>query len=298
LEVVRVAVVTTSYPSSEDDAAGHFVRAEVHALEREGHEVLVIAPAAGRRTEGGAFGWPGAAARLRRNPLRAIDAAAWILRARRALLRARGLDRVVSHWTVPCVFPMAMEVNADVEGVSHGGDVRFLVGLPAPLRGRMTRTIARRVVAWRFVSRSLLDELLGAIRRDDRALVLRVARVLPSPIEMPDVAVDVDRRRRESGPYAVTVARLVEGKQVHRVIEHVARSRERLVVVGDGPERAKLESLARDLGVDARFVGHVARRDALAWIGAADVVYHASRAEGLSTVAREAEALGTRLVVL
>jgi teichuronic acid biosynthesis glycosyltransferase TuaC len=70
-----------------------------------------------------------------------------------------------------------------------------------------------------------------------------------------------------------------------------------LVVVGDGPERSRLEALARARGVDARFVGRVPRDEALAWIGAADVLIHASEAEGLSTVVREAEALGTPVAV-
>ena len=87
-------------------------------------------------------------------------------------------------------------------------------------------------------------------------------------------------------------------KRVDRAIAHVAAtgSADALVVVGDGPERASLERIARTLGVRARFVGRVAREDALAWIGAADLVLHASEAEGLSTVLREAEALGTPVV--
>jgi glycosyltransferase involved in cell wall biosynthesis len=301
LELVRVAVVTTSYPSSEGDPAGHFVRAEVRGLEREGHEVRVIAPAAGRRSGGGAFGWPGAAERLKQNPVRALDAAAWTVRARGELRRSGRLDRVVAHWTVPCVFPICMRAmratgsRVEVEGVSHGGDVRALVGMPPPLRGFVTRAIARRVTTWRFVSEALLETLVGALAAGDAALVRRVARVAPSPIEIPDVRADVEGRRLAMrAPFAVAVGRLVEGKRVDHVLAHAAGRGETLVVVGDGPERPKLEAMARRLGMDARFVGTVTRREALAWIGAARVVYHASRAEGLSTVAREAEALGTR----
>jgi glycosyltransferase involved in cell wall biosynthesis len=108
--------------------------------------------------------------------------------------------------------------------------------------------------------------------------------------------------RRELGARtaAVCVGRLVESKHVARALEHVARSRvaDVLVVVGDGPERMRLEQQARSLGVDARFVGVVPRELALAWIAAADVVLHASSAEGLSTVVREADALGTPVVRL
>jgi glycosyltransferase involved in cell wall biosynthesis len=119
---------------------------------------------------------------------------------------------------------------------------------------------------------------------------------------MPDVRREVAIRRRQlaGARLGVCVARLVATKRVDAVVEHVARARdvEVLVVVGDGPERAHLERLARRRGVDARFLGALGRRDALAWIGAGDVLFHASAAEGLSTVVREAEALGTRVVRL
>ena len=125
----------------------------------------------------------------------------------------------------------------------------------------------------------------------------RIARVEACAIDMPDVR-DLAREKRALDPgvhLVVCVARLVPGKRVERVIDHMARRRHppsRLVVVGDGPLRASLESRALRLGVDARFVGRTARPVALAWIAAADEVLHASLAEGLSTVEREALALG------
>jgi glycosyltransferase involved in cell wall biosynthesis len=68
--------------------------------------------------------------------------------------------------------------------------------------------------------------------------------------------------------------------------------------VGDGPEKGRLEAHARRLGLDTRFVGRTSRADALAWIAAADSLLHASRDEGLSTVVREAEALGVPVEVV
>jgi len=113
------------------------------------------------------------------------------------------------------------------------------------------------------------------------------------------------KRRREPPPaselgahrVAVSVGRLVASKRVDKVIDYVSRTAtvERLVVVGDGPERSRLEGLASRLGVEVEFLGMVSRSRALAWIGAADVLVHASEAEGSSTVVREAEALGTRV---
>ena len=95
--------------------------------------------------------------------------------------------------------------------------------------------------------------------------------------------------------------RLVRSKRVDRVIDYVASHREGepiLIVIGDGPERERLELLARNWALDVRFLGNTPRRETLAWIGAADELVHASIAEGMSTVMREAEQLGVKITVL
>ncbi|HEY8040334.1 MAG TPA: glycosyltransferase family 4 protein [Polyangiaceae bacterium] len=293
---MRIAIVTTSWPGDEGDPCGHFVRAEARELERGGHAVEVVAP------RGGAFGWPGVAARLRERPLRAIDAARWVAAAR-ARVRRLDVERVVAHWAVPCAWPVGLAARgAELEIVSHGGDVRLLAGMPRVVRRRLVRALAARSMCWRFVSQALQRELCDVLDPETREAVARIAVVRAPSVEVPDVGEAVARRARELAGrrVAVSVGRLVRGKRVDRAIEHVARARDldALVVVGDGPERPRLEALARARGVDATFVGLVPREEALAWIGAAEVVLHASQEEGLSTVLREAETLGTRVVVV
>ena len=70
----------------------------------------------------------------------------------------------------------------------------------------------------------------------------------------------------------------------------------RLYVVGTGPDRAKLESLATELGVGSRveFLGW--RDDALSVLAAADVVVHPSLHEALPSAVIEALALGRPIV--
>jgi teichuronic acid biosynthesis glycosyltransferase TuaC len=295
--LMRVAVVTTSWPASESDAAGHFVRAETRPLEQGSDDVLVVAPPAG-----GAFGWPGVMARVRERPARAIDAALWVAEAR-ARLRRLVVDRVIAHWAVPCAWPIGVAARSGtLEAVSHGGDVRLLVALPAASRRTIVGAIASRAERWRFVSEPLMEDLLRALDRETRARVERIAVIRPAALELPDVrdAVALLRGALGAQRVAVSVGRLVPSKRVDRAIEHVARSRDVdvLVVLGDGPERSRLDALARARGVNARFVGLVAHQEALAWIGAADVLLHASEAEGLSTVVREADALGTPVLFL
>jgi glycosyltransferase involved in cell wall biosynthesis len=293
---MRVSVVTTSYPAHAGDPSGHFVEAEVHELERMGNTVTVIRPPVSAR---GAFGWPGAATRIRENPARLFDAAAWTAAAAKELRRALP-DRIVAHWCVPSAWPIAAAVPADVaiEVVSHGGDVRLLTRLPGRLRGAIVGSVLRRASTWRFVSEELRSTLEASLAARAAAALRARSVVRPSPIGMLDVR-DAARARKDQFAdrrLYVCAGRLVPSKRVDRVIDYVASVRDEnnpvLVVLGDGPERMRLEKIARAWKLDVRFEGTTPRHETLAWIGAADELVHASRSEGLSTVVREAEQLG------
>ena len=76
----------------------------------------------------------------------------------------------------------------------------------------------------------------------------------------------------------VTAVRLAQWKRVDRALDAVAalqkrRIEARLLVVGDGEERANLEALARSLGIEdlVTFVGAVPQDDVQAYLWAADV---------------------------
>jgi glycosyltransferase involved in cell wall biosynthesis len=236
---------------------------------------------------------------MRESPLRVVSAASWV---GSTAIRAHQLrvDRFVCHWAVPSAWPIAHLTSGPIEAVSHGADVRLLAALPPPIRERLVRALARRCERWRFVSEALVAQLLREVSSATAGCVERVAVVSPTSIDLPDVAAAVERLRAELRGHrtAVSVGRLVASKRVDRAIAHVAASSafDSLVVVGDGPEREKLERFAREKTRPTRFVGALPREEALAWIGAADALIHASTAEGLSTVVREAEALGTRVV--
>jgi teichuronic acid biosynthesis glycosyltransferase TuaC len=297
---MTVCVVTTSYPSYDGDPAGHFVKAEVVELERAGHRVIVVTPQAG-----GAFGWPGAAFRLREKPWRAAETATWMVRAV-SQVRAARPDKIIAHWSVPSAFPVVTSSRLDdvpLEIVSHGGDIRLLAATPAPIRRVAMNALLRRASAWRFVSSPLLEKLAACLSDTDAAKLGAIATIAPSPLAMLDVGEEVRARRSTLGarPLFVCAGRLVRSKRVDRVIDYVASQRADkpiLVVIGDGPERPRLEKLAQRWQIDVRFLGNTPRREALAWIGAADELVHASIAEGMSTVVREAEQLGVKITVL
>ncbi len=301
MDPLRILVVTTSYPKDARDPSGHFVRAEVRALERQGHEVSVVAP------RGEAFGWPGVFARLREHPSRALDLPRELVTMRRSASRvARGarFDRAIAHWGA-VTFPWTLGLARETELVSHGGDVRALLALPFALREATVRALLRGIASWRFVSEALREDLARALGAATRARLFAIARIEAPRLDLDDSAPSArDLGARLRSAYAperrlyVSVGRLVATKRVERAVAYVARvdPSARLLVLGDGPERATIVREARTRGVDAELKGTVSREEALAWIAAADALLHASRVEGLSSVVREAEHLGTRVV--
>lgn len=103
----------------------------------------------------------------------------------------------------------------------------------------------------------------------------------------------------------VYVGRLVPPKQVHLLIEAMPHLHRRhpgatLLVIGDGPERARLERLAGALGVHAsvRFAGPVrSSEEVYAHLKASRVAVLPSKREGFGTVVLEAWACGIPVVV-
>jgi glycosyltransferase involved in cell wall biosynthesis len=314
---VRIVVVTTSFPRSAEDPSGHFVRSSARALARAGHEVHVIAPGGSplspprdderilvHRAGGGAlFAWPGALSRAREAPWRLISAGPFALAVAYHLRKIGPVDRAIAHWIVPSAFPLLLAERAPLEVVAHGADVRLLKSAPRPFRERVLATLLDRGAHFTFAAAALLASLEGTVSPAIAAALDRVARVEPPAIDVPDVApaakalrdgLALDERER----LVVAVARLLASKRVELAIDAalLLGPGTRLVVIGDGPERAALEKRAAPLGARVRFTGALPRREALAWVAAADVLLHPSGVEAAPTVVREARALGTRVV--
>lgn len=102
-----------------------------------------------------------------------------------------------------------------------------------------------------------------------------------------------------AGRYLLGVGRLAPQKRWERLIAalpHLADTGIALVILGEGPERAKLEALVTDLGLQGRvsLPGHAA--DPLPAIAGAAVVALTSDFEGVPGVLREAASVGTPVV--
>lgn len=99
-----------------------------------------------------------------------------------------------------------------------------------------------------------------------------------------------------------SIGALIPDKRTHHVIAVLARLPKALkqridyVIMGDGPERAKLEAAARAAGIRATFHGNLAHDRAMAELAEADFLIHASAYECFGTVMAEAMALGLPVV--
>ena len=120
----------------------------------------------------------------------------------------------------------------------------------------------------------------------------------------PDSFAPPPARGPSSGPLEVLVlGRLVPEKGQALLLEAVAALTRagrdvRLSVVGDGPDRERLEALARRLGIagETHFAGAVALTETAGWYEAADVFCLPSFAEGVPVVLMEALATGVPVV--
>lgn len=110
--------------------------------------------------------------------------------------------------------------------------------------------------------------------------------------------------RRSPHPLVIAVGRLVPHKRIPALLDALATVHERhpdleAVIVGDGYERASLESAAHERGMESwvRFTGHVDDDALLDWCRRAWLLVSASGAEGWGMTITEAGACGTPAVV-
>ena len=172
--------------------------------------------------------------------------------------RWRVLPEVARRW-----YPRADAILAVSEGVAD--DLARNVGLPRE-RIRVTH---------------------NPVATDD------LARRAAEPLEHPWLTAG-------AAPVVLGVGKLMPQKGFDVLLEAFARLRKgraaRLVILGEGPERRRLERLARDLGIagDVALPGFVA--NPFAWLARCGVFALSSRWEGLPSVLIEALACGCPVV--
>lgn len=306
---MRALFVTHSFPRARGDVAGAFILRLAVALRALDVEVDVLAPAAPgidrdaildgipvHRFRYAPASWEtlaytGTMAEQARGSIRgAVSLAGMVVAGRQAVARAmarRSYDVVHAHWWFPSGLSAALtRAGRPLVVTMHGSDVR-LAG-SSVLGPRLFRFVARRAAAMTTVSGWLAD---------------RVRDLYPgTPIAIAPMPVDTTLFKPSNGEReaaALFVGRLNAQKGVRDLIRVMAHAGDlRLDVVGDGPDRASLESLASEVGVADRIRWHGALSQELVarLYARAALLVVPSRDEGLGLVVVEALLSGTPVV--
>jgi glycosyltransferase involved in cell wall biosynthesis len=298
---MRVLFVTHSFPRHDGDGAGEFILRLAGALTTQGCEVSVLAPSApglapfeairavpvtrfryaprswetlayaGTMAEQVAGSWRGKVALLG-----LLGAGS---RAVARAVRDFAPDIVHAHWWFPGGVAAAFGASGPPLVVTlHGSDVRLAV--QSRVAPAAFRYVARRAAAVTAVSSWL------ARTAESFAPGLSVS-VVPMPVDATLFAAGQWPRR----PTLLSVGRLNAQKGTADLLHLLTRMPPEVSadIVGDGPDRASLESLATRLGVGGRvrWHGHLPQDRVAPLYRQALATVMPSRDEGLGLVAAE-----------
>lgn len=275
---MKILVLTSSFPRFEGDVAGRFVFEWASQLQRLGHELRILTwadssvspdapqefaafdvlriPYAPPGYDTLFFG-AGTPENIRQNPWRALltapAVAAMASRVTRQIVQDRP-DIIVGHWLLPAgVLARISEKLSAVPSliIGHSGGVHLLEQLSknkiaspiAPILAKLCASGATTIP-----TDALAQKLAGLIGESAHPPA-----ILPMGFEPAKEGLsESPTRRRFAARHWLCMGRLVEIKGVDLAIEAFCRADfdrpTTLHIAGDGPERARLEQLAKRLG--------------------------------------------------
>ena len=210
-----------------------------------------------------------------------------------------GVDAIDAHYLYPdgvAAVWLGQRLGLPVVLTARGTDVSLI-----PQFGRPRRMILQAIggaAAVIAVSAALRQALVEIGAPEAKITVLRNGvdtALFRPPADRAAVRAELGFVR----PTLISVGLLIERKGHHRTIEAMTQLPDfELVILGDGPERARLNALIRRLGLGerVRLLGARPHDELPRWYGAADASILSSSREGWANVLLESMACGTPVV--
>jgi glycosyltransferase involved in cell wall biosynthesis len=301
---LRVLLITELFPEGDTAEVTGGVEARCFYIVRhlrEQNEVTVLAG----ETVGGSTWRPASIASI---PLRLKRMLLLLWRGLRADFDVIDSSILVVHpiaWLVGLVRrkPVVLWYPDVLIGTWRGGGFSKLAGIIGELYERMTLKLP--VDHFIAISESTRDKLVANGVKPEKISIVHCG-YEPTLAEQARVQAGVEANALpDRAPSFVQVCRLVPYKRVDLSVRALALLSHqhptlRLRVIGQGPERERLEDLATALGVRDRidFLGYVPHHDdVLHEIAQASVLVSASEIEGFGITVVEAAAVGVPFVI-
>jgi teichuronic acid biosynthesis glycosyltransferase TuaC len=319
VESLHVLTLTPFFPSDQNEVSGCFIAEPIQQLKQFGVDSSVIAasPIHYRRKRSS----PSAAAEWVRYPQipgnLGLSSAGKFLYARligrvRKLHGARTVDVIHAHGALPCGHAAALlsrRLGIPFVVSVHGLDVFntcFQGGAPAKRRRQESSAVylaAQTVICISEKVQQILRDGMGD--RVSSAVVYNgtdTELFSPGPVATALLEKDLPERAPPEKEI-LTVGNLIASKGHELVLRAISQlgtlfPRLRCLIIGEGPERVRLEALANELGIGQRvqFLGRQSRAAVADAMRACSVFVLPSRNEGLGCVYLEAMACGKPVI--
>jgi len=320
--VIKLLTFSTLYPSSVRPCHGIFVETRLRKLVASGQvESRVIAPVPWFFSINPRFG---EYARMARTPLREVRngldvqhpryilppkvgmniapfalAVGAVSAVQRLLDEGYEFDVIDAHYYYPdgvAAALLAWHFNKPFTVTARGTDINLIANHSIPRR--LMRWVSERACASIGVS-SALTQAMAQMGMPASKLM-----TMPNGVDLDLFHLQPQSSTRAlldwpEWPTLLSAGNLVRNKGHHLAIESLVHLPEfRLVIAGDGPERASLDTLALQLKVSSRvqFLGSVDQDQLARCYSAADILVLASSREGSPNVLLESMACGTPVV--
>jgi glycosyltransferase involved in cell wall biosynthesis len=308
---LHILTLTPFFPSSENEVRGCFVAEPIEQLKQFGvaSSVIAVSPIHHPRKQPSSS----AAAEWVRYPQVpgnfGLSGAGKLLYARllpkvRKLHRAKPIDVIHAHAALPCGHAAALlsrRLSIPYVVTVHGLDVfhsGFLGGIPAAWRRKASVEVYRAAQTVVCISGKVQEILKTGMSSETRSATVYngVNPVLFSPDSSAAGSLD---------PEILVVGNLLRSKGHELVLRALANLRAsfpklRCRIIGEGPERAQLEALVRELGFgigqQVQFVGRQSRSEVAEAMRRCSVFVLPSRNEGLGCVYLEAMSCGKPVI--